>query len=116
MSQAIASFTKLGFDVSIPLTESAHYDLVLDTSLGMKRLQVRFTSKKDVDLRRVHSNSNGYVVKKALENAYDWLYVYKENGQEYLFPACLFGRRSVRPMEKDVLVRILQTEKIKPEP
>lgn len=103
VSQAIASFTKLGVDVSIPLTESAHYDLVIDTRLGLKRLQVKYTSKKDVDLRRVHSNSQGYVVKKAQENAYDWLYVYKESGEEYLFLNCLHGRRAIRPMEKDLL-------------
>jgi hypothetical protein len=31
VSQAIATFTKMGFDVSIPFTESAAYDLVADT-------------------------------------------------------------------------------------
>jgi hypothetical protein len=29
-SRAVASFTARGFDVSIPLTESAAYDLVVD--------------------------------------------------------------------------------------
>ncbi len=107
VSQAISTFTKLGFDVSIPLTESAHYDLVVDSNEGLKRVQVRYTSKRDVDLRRVHSNSQGYVVKKAQENAYDWLYVYKETGEEYLVPTCLFNRRAIRPMEKDLISNIL---------
>ncbi|OGM59187.1 hypothetical protein A3A75_03160 [Candidatus Woesebacteria bacterium RIFCSPLOWO2_01_FULL_39_10] len=108
VSQAISSFTKLGYDVSIPLTESAHYDLVIDSAEGLKRVQVKYTSKKDVDLRRVHSNSSGYVVKKAQENAYDWLYVYKESGEEYLFLVCLFGRRAVRPFDKDLLRNVLK--------
>ncbi len=108
VSQAISSFTKLGYDVSIPLTESAHYDLVVDSAEGLKRVQVKYTSEKDVDLRRVHSNSSGYVVKKAQENAYDWLYVYKASGEEYLFLVCLFGRRAVRPFDKDLLRNVLK--------
>jgi hypothetical protein len=108
VSQAISTFTKLGYDVSIPLTESAHYDLVVDTSNGLKRVQVRYTSKKDVDLRRVHSNSTGYVVKKTQENAYDWLYIYKDPGGEYLIPRCLFNRRAVRPFEKDLISNVLK--------
>lgn len=107
VSQAIASFTKLGYDVSIPLTESAHYDLVVVAPDGLKRVQVRYSSKKDVDLRRVHTNSTGYVVKKTQENAYDWLYVYAESGEEYLIKNCLYNRRSVRPMEGHLLKNIL---------
>lgn len=64
VSQAIATFTKLGFDVAIPVTESAAYDLIIDTYKGLKRVQVRYTSIKEVDLRRIHSNSHGYVIKK----------------------------------------------------
>jgi len=83
VSQAITSFTKLGWDVSLPLTESAPYDLVVDLGRCLKRVQVRYTSGKEVDLRRIHSNSTGYVVKNTKENAYDWLYVLKGNGEEY---------------------------------
>ena len=98
VSQAIATFTKMGFDVSIPFTESAAYDLVADTPEGLKRVQVRYTSNGEVDLRRIHSNSKGYVVKKTKENAYDWLYVLY-NGEEYLLKDCLFGRRSIKPTD-----------------
>jgi hypothetical protein len=62
VAQAIATFTRKGYDVSLPLTESVAYDLVVDTGTELKRVQVRFTSSKEVDLRRVHSNSSGYVV------------------------------------------------------
>ena len=108
VSQAIASFTKLGFDVSIPMTESAPYDLIIDISGCLKRLQVRYASNKDVDLRRVHSNSKGYVVNKSKENAYDWLYILRPNGKEYLLKNCYVGRRSVRPFEKDLLERTIE--------
>lgn len=36
--QAIATFTRMGFDVSIPVTESASYDIVVDTLEGLKRV------------------------------------------------------------------------------
>lgn len=100
VSQAIASFTKCGYDVLLPLTESAAYDLIIDTGKELKRVQVRYASTDDVDLRRVHSNSQGYVVKKSKPNSYDWLYVLKNNGEEYLIKECLAGRRSLRPRAK----------------
>jgi hypothetical protein len=100
VAQAIATFTSKGYDVLIPLTESAAYDLVVDTGTTLKRIQVRFTSIGDVDLRRIHSNSKGYVVKKPPKNAYDWLYVLHKNKREYLIPQCLHGRRSIRVTDK----------------
>jgi len=99
VSQAIATFTKKGFDVALPITESAAYDLILDTPEGLKRVQVRYTSINEVDLRRIHSNSNGYVIKKPKKDAYDWLYVLKQTGKEYLIKTCLYDRRSVSPRD-----------------
>ena len=105
VAQAIASFTKLGWDVSVPLTESAAYDLIVDDTESIHRVQVRYTSGIDVDLRRIHSNSTGYVVKKTKFNAYDWLYVLKPSGEEYLIKECLSGRRSVTPTVDHLLSR-----------
>lgn len=103
VSQAIASFTKLGYDVSIPLTESAPYDIVVDVENTIKRVQVRYASTKDVDLRRIHSNPKGYVVNKSKANSYDWLYILNSNGKEYLFKTCFSDRRSIRPFDKNLL-------------
>jgi hypothetical protein len=50
--------------VAVPLTESAPHDVVVDTGDVVKRVQVRFTSSQQVDLRGIHSNSSGYVVKR----------------------------------------------------
>jgi hypothetical protein len=65
-SRAIATFTAMGFDVSIPLTESAAYDLIADDGHQLARVQCKFASdpRRQVDLRRIHSNSSGYVVKR----------------------------------------------------
>lgn len=97
-AQAIATFTRVGYDVLIPITESAAYDIVVDTPEGLKRVQVKYSSDRKVDLRNIHSNSNGYVVKKAQQNAYDWLYVLFEKDnifEEYLFKECFVNRRSI---------------------
>ncbi len=99
VAQAIASFTKFGYDIALPITESAAYDLIVDTGSLLARVQVRFTTDGDVDLRRIHSNSQGYVVKKSKPNAYDWLYVLTGNGGEYLLKECFVNRRSVKPTE-----------------
>ena len=104
MSQAIASFTKLGFDVAVPITESAPYDLLVDTGKEIKKVQVRYSTDGDVDLRRIHSNSKGYVVRKIKEKVYDWLYIYKGDGTEYLIEECLIGRRSLKPTYKNLLL------------
>ena len=98
VAQAIATFTKKGLDVSIPLTESAAYDIVVDDGAhSLHRVQVRYSSGGEVDLRRIHSNSSGYVIKKTVENAYDWIYILMSTGEEYLIKECLYGRRSIKP-------------------
>ena len=64
-------------DVSIPLTESAAYDLIVDDGTLIARVQCKFVGGKvrQVDLRRIHSNAGGYVVKPTLPDSYDWLYI-----------------------------------------
>lgn len=99
VAQAIATFTRLGYDVALPITESAAYDVVVDDEGVLYRVQVRFSSSKDVELRRIHSSSQGYVIKKTRKNAYDWLYVLFPDRREYLIKKCLEGRRSVKPSE-----------------
>lgn len=96
-TQAIATFTRMGYDVSLPVTESAAYDLIVDDG-SLHRVQVKYTSGKDVDLRNIHSNSSGYVVKRASKNCYDWLYVLNPSGEFLLREFCT-NPRSFRPNE-----------------
>jgi len=103
VSQAIAKFTKMGYDVSIPITESASYDLIVDVGEKLKKVQVRYSSVKEIPLRRIHSNSKGYVVKKTKPHAYDWLYIYKSNGEEYLVKECLANRNCITPSSEYIL-------------
>lgn len=100
VTQAIATFTRKGCDVSLPVTESAAYDIVVDAEGKLYRVQVRYSSTPDVELRRIHSNSQGYVIKKAKADAYDWLYILYKDGSEYLIKKCYVGRRSVKPKDE----------------
>ena len=97
VATAIATFTRLGWDVAVPLTESAAYDLIVDEGTDLRRVQCRYSSTREVNLRRIHSNSQGYVVKTFAEDAYDWLYVLRPDGSEYLIRECHAGRRSITP-------------------
>ncbi len=95
VAQSIATFTKLGYDVALPITESAAYDIILDDGAMLYRVQVRYSSSREIELRRIHTNSIGYVIKKTKMNAYDWLYVLNAAGEEFLMKKCFDGRRSV---------------------
>jgi hypothetical protein len=100
VAKAIYTFTLLGYDVAQPLSESAPYDLIVDDGTTLFKVQVRYWgSGKSVGLRRIHSNSNGYVIKKTPPGAYDWLYVLRGDGREYLIKECLQGRNCVTPGE-----------------
>ena len=93
----------MGYDVSIPLTESAAYDLIVDDGHQLARVQCKFANerRRQVDLRRIHSNSSGYVVKPAIEGSYDWLYVLDGTDAEYVIKECLAERRSVTLRDAD---------------
>lgn len=99
-SQAVATFTALGWDVAIPLTESAAYDLVVDIGTRLVRVQCKFVTGRQVDLRRIHSNGSGFVVKRSAPNSYDWLYVLTADGGQFLIKRCLAGRRSINLQEE----------------
>src|SRR5215208_8045856 len=103
VARAIASFTAFGLDVLVPLTESAAYDLVVDDGRGLHRVQCKFTSTGMVDLRNIHSNSHGYVVKFPPADAYDWLCVLHVDGREFLVKSCLAGRRSMGVVKMQLL-------------
>ncbi len=102
LTQAIATFTRLGYDVSLPITESAAYDMIVDDGEGLHRVQVKYSSGVEIGLRRIHSNSQGYVVKRYAADSFDWLYAYHSEHGEFLCKEDLSGRNSIRisKMEK----------------
>jgi hypothetical protein len=46
LGDAIAYFTRLGYTVSIPLTDSQDYDLIVDDGTSIKRVQIKTTRFK----------------------------------------------------------------------
>lgn len=93
------------------MTESAAYDLVVDDGEELVRVQCKFANdpRRQVDLRRIHSNSAGYVVKRAEEDSYDWLFVLDGANAEYLIKKCLAGRRSVTLRDADKLGAVAES-------
>ena len=113
-ARAVATFTALGYDVSIPLTESAAYDLIVDDGVQLARVQCKFANRarREVDLRRIHSNSSGYVVKRTRQGAYDWLFVLDGENSEYLVKACLANRRSIALRDADRLGAVAESGRL----
>ena len=101
----------MGYDVAIPLTESAAYDLVVDDSEMLARVQCKYVGdrRRQVDLRRIHSNSSGYVVKRTSPGDYDWLFVVDQDGSEYLLKTSHAGRRSVTLRDSDMLGAVAES-------
>jgi hypothetical protein len=72
---------------------AADDDIVVDDGTQLQRVQC--SARAQVDLRSIHSNSHGYMIKRVPSGAYDWLYILAEDGSEYLIRDCLHGRRSI---------------------
>jgi hypothetical protein len=88
VAMAIAYFTNQGYVVSVPLTDNAKYDLIVESNGVYKTVQCKSTSFKDgsyykVELRTKGGNTSwsgevGRVVA-------DLLFVYSFDGNGYLF-------------------------------
>ena len=94
LTKAIARFTEMGFDVSLPITESGAYDMIVDDGSGLHRVQCKYSSraKAEVNLRKHYTNTkSGYTTQHYIEGSYDWLYVYNPAYGEFLFKSCITG-------------------------
>jgi len=100
VTRAIFVLTSMGYNIAIPITESAQYDLIAENSTGIFKVQVKYSEGNQVDLRRIHSNSQGYVVKK-YSGSFDWLFVYSPKLGDFLLKQDLSGRSTVNLKDKD---------------
>lgn len=91
IAAAIKYFAIEGHTVSIPLTDSQDYDILVDINNTIFKVQVKYTSAKstsgsyNVGLRSI-SGSSKQEYKRLSESCVDYLYVYTENNCEYLIP------------------------------
>ena len=90
---AIAWFEMNDYPVSIPLTDSQDYDLIIDMSGSLKKVQVRTTYNQqksgsyEVNLRVLGGNRSGTgQVKRFIDTDVDYLFVVVENGAKYFIP------------------------------
>lgn len=94
LAKAVDWFVSNGYDVLFPMSESSPYDLVVDDGNSLYKIQVKFSTNQDVDLRRIHSNSKGYVIKLYQPGDFDWLFVHHD-GRNFLCKEG-FERKNIR--------------------
>lgn len=91
LAKAIDYFSEKGYTVSIPLTDSQDYDLVVDINNKLERIQVKYSGTGTVGLRLLGGNSKRNFVHKANKDfIYDYLFVYFDN-KRFLIPKDMFN-------------------------
>ena len=88
LSFAIAYYSKLGYFVSVPLTDSQDYDLVIDNKEKLLKVQVKTViHRSDNGNFEVNLATKGRsTTKKFDENNCDLLFVLTEDGTCYSIP------------------------------
>jgi hypothetical protein len=92
MCYAMAYFAKQGYTISIPITDSQDYDLIVDDGIKLYKVQVKTTKQIApsnyyvVSLRTCGGNRSGQTIKNFDENKSDLLFVLTDNHQSFLFP------------------------------
>lgn len=93
MCYAIAYYSKLGWTVSIPITDSQDYDLLVEnTDNNILKVQVK-TSRYlteggtyQVSLKTCGGNKSGQTIKKMDKNYIDLVFVLVDDGSCYSIP------------------------------
>lgn len=91
MCYAIAYFSKLGYTVNIPITDSQDYDLVIDNDVELLKVQIKTTrfirhGVYVVALKTCGGNRSGQTIKNFDKNSSDLLFIMTEGGELYLMP------------------------------
>lgn len=93
LGQAIAYFTGMGYSVSIPLTESQRYDLIVDDGDQLYRIEVKTTRHKKGNAFVVLLSTQGgnqswdRTIRKFSSKDADYLFITTEEGTAYLVPS-----------------------------
>jgi hypothetical protein len=94
LGKAIGWLTECGYTVSIPLTDSQDYDLIVDMDNKLNKVQVKTTRYKNkngifcVNLSVKGGNQSSNTIKKFDANFTDYVYVYTSNNEMYFIPSC----------------------------
>ncbi len=89
LTYAIARLTELEWNVSIPISEHAAYDLIAEKDGKLKRIQVRYTTPTKgvlrVKLRSTWSDKNGTHVRNREKTDWDVLAVFNPETKKTCF-------------------------------
>lgn len=107
LGAAIAYFTSIGWSVSIPLTESQRYDLVVDDSTSLKRVEVKTTDQIRygnyvATLKTSGGNKSGHSITNFDGSAVDLLFILAGNNTRYCIPSKLLNNASSLALGKKV--------------
>lgn len=92
MCYAIAYYSKLGWTISIPVTDSQDYDIIVDTGTSLLKVQIKTTTQISeygvsiVSLRTNGGNKSGNTSKNFNENHCDLLFCMTDQGEFYSIP------------------------------
>ena len=92
MCYAMAYYSKLGWTISTPITDSQDYDIIVDDGDKLLKVQVKTTSQVTeygvsmVFLKTSGGNKSGNTIKKFTENKCDLLFVMTHLGKFYSIP------------------------------
>jgi hypothetical protein len=101
IGQAIAYFTKMGYTVCIPLTDSQNYDLIVENGT-IQKVQVKTSNYVvksggyEVALGTCGGNQSFNTVKKFDPSQVDLLFITLGNGQSYCIPTSILPKKDRR--------------------
>ncbi|WP_157669216.1 group I intron-associated PD-(D/E)XK endonuclease [Bacillus cereus] len=100
VGMAIAYFTSQKYIVSIPLSDTQDYDLVVDMGSGLKKVQVKTASSLQgnknytVTLKQSKHNTKGNTIKNFDEYDCEYVFISVIDGTMYLIPRSEITARS----------------------
>lgn len=102
VGQAIAYYTSIGWTVSIPLTDSQDYDLIVDDGSGPQRVQVKTSKNESFALRTLGGNQSWSGVAKYFDTSrIERLFLYNLGGIMYDLPTSSVTQRTyIKPSEE----------------
>lgn len=106
---AMSYFTKNGYLVSKPIINSTYYDFIVDDGSVLKKVEVKSSTFKapsgnyTVSLRTNGGNRSQDTEKKRIdENKCDYVFIYTDDGSEYLFESSILHGKNSITVNKDM--------------
>jgi PD-(D/E)XK endonuclease len=90
LGRAISYYCSLGYTVSVPLTDSQNYDLIVENG-SLQRVQVKTTTHKPkgryvVNMRTMGGNQKEYWCKKLDKSSIEILFILTDENDIYIIP------------------------------